>query len=65
MKNLIAALSCLLLVTAPAIAQDKKSEPSAAQKKQQQRMTDCNKKAGDKKLEGDARKKYMSECLKG
>ena len=42
-----------------------KKEPSEAQKKQQQRMTDCNAKAGDKKLEGDARKKYMSSCLKG
>jgi hypothetical protein len=65
MKNLIAALSCLMLFCAPAIAQDKKSEPSEAQKKQQQRMTDCNKKAGDKKLEGDARKQFMSSCLSG
>ncbi len=30
---------------------------------QQQKMTTCNKDAGDKKLEGDARKKFMSECL--
>ena len=29
---------------------------------QQQRMTDCNKKAGD--MKGDARKTFMSECLK-
>ncbi len=26
-------------------------------------MTMCNKDAGDKKLAGDARKKFMSECL--
>jgi psiF repeat-containing protein len=31
----------------------------------QQRMADCNKQAGAKKLEGDARKKFMSSCLKG
>jgi hypothetical protein len=28
-------------------------------------MADCNKQAGAKKLEGDARKKFMSSCLKG
>jgi hypothetical protein len=69
MKNLLAALCCLLLASAPAFAQDKsqpaKKEPTEAQKKQQQRMTDCNKMAGDKKLEGDARKSFMSSCLKG
>ena len=49
---------------AAAVAQDKK--PMADEKKptaQQQKMTMCNKDAGDKKLEGDARKKFMSECL--
>ena len=30
---------------------------------QQSKMGTCNKEAGDKKLEGDARKKFMSECL--
>ena len=42
-----------------------KKEPSEAQKKQQERMRTCNEGAGAKKLEGDARKKYMSACLKG
>lgn len=28
-------------------------------------MRDCNAQAGDKKLEGDARKKFMSSCLRG
>ena len=28
-------------------------------------MKECNAKAGDRKLEGDERKKYMSSCLKG
>ena len=42
-------------------AQEKKA-PSAAQKAQQERMADCNKKAND--MKGDERKKFMSECLK-
>jgi hypothetical protein len=60
MRSLIAALS-LSLVALPGYAQEKK-EPSAAQKKQQERMKDCNAKAEGKK--GDDRKKFMSECLK-
>jgi hypothetical protein len=40
-------------------------EASPKQKAQQDRMRDCNKQAGDKKLAGDARKKFMSSCLKG
>jgi hypothetical protein len=52
-----------------ALAQEKKETPkktpTAAQKKQQERMKDCNAQAGDKKLEGDDRKKFMSSCLKG
>jgi hypothetical protein len=28
-------------------------------------MKACNKDAGEKKLKGDERKKFMSECLKG
>jgi hypothetical protein len=51
-----------------ALAQDKKDakkEPTAAQKRQQERMKDCNEQAGAKKMEGDARKKFMSACLKG
>jgi hypothetical protein len=63
MKALIAALS-LSLIALPGYAQEKK-EPSAAQKKQQERMKSCNERAGVQKLEGDARKKFMSSCLKG
>ena len=51
----------------PSIAQDKKEakkEPTAAQKKQQERMKQCNMQADEKKLKGDERKKYMSGCLK-
>ena len=61
MKLAIATL-CLVFAASSAWAQDKK-EPSAAQKKQQARMKDCNDKASDKK--GDERKKFMSSCLKG
>jgi hypothetical protein len=48
-------------------AQDKKEEkkaPSAAQKAQQERMADCNKQASAKGMKGDARKDFMSGCLK-
>ena len=71
MKKLIAAMCCLMLAGSPlALAQDKgktepKKEPTAAQKQQQERMKSCNATAGDKKLEGDARKKFMSTCLSG
>lgn len=46
-------------------AEPAKKPPSAAQKKQQERMKGCSAQAGDKKLKGDERKKFMSECLKG
>ncbi|MBV9192076.1 MAG: phosphate-starvation-inducible protein PsiF [Betaproteobacteria bacterium] len=65
MKLLIAVL-CLAFATTGALAQDKKDakkEPTAAQKAQQEKMKDCNAKAGDKK--GDDRKKFMSSCLSG
>ncbi len=32
---------------------------------QQEKMKACNKDAGEKTLKGDARKKFMSNCLKG
>ena len=32
---------------------------------QQQKMKDCNAKAGEQKLTGDKRKTFMSTCLKG
>jgi psiF repeat-containing protein len=68
MKGLLAVLWCTLLIAAPvALAQDKgKSKaPTEAQKKQQERMSACNKQAGEKKLKGDERKKFMNSCLKG
>jgi hypothetical protein len=68
MRKLALAV-CLVFACAPfAAAQDKgdaKKEPTAAQKKQQARMRDCNEQAGTKKMEGEERKKFMSSCLKG
>ena len=61
MKTLIAMLCSLALSAPAALAQEKKA-PSPAQKKQQERMKDCNGKAAGKK--GDERKKFMSACLK-
>ena|SRR5688572_14874574 len=68
--NRFALAACLMFACTPfALAQDKKDtpkkEPTAAQKKQQERMKDCNEQAGAKKMEGEARKKFMSTCLKG
>ena len=67
MKGLLAVLCCVVLAAAPvATAQEKaKKAPTEAQKKQQERMSACNKEAGEKTLKGDDRKKFMSECLKG
>jgi uncharacterized protein HemX len=70
---IVAALFAAASVTA--LAQEKKTEkpkaeksvkkePTAAQKKQQERMKECNMQADDKKLKGDDRKKFMSGCLK-
>jgi uncharacterized protein HemX len=67
MRQLALAV-CLAFACAPyAVAQEKdaKKEPTAAQKKQQERMKACNEQAGAKKMEGEARKKFMSACLKG
>lgn len=36
---------------------------AAAETAQQQKMATCNKEAGAKKLSGDSRKQFMSECL--
>jgi invasion protein IalB len=64
MKSIIAALCLAFAASSVAVAAEKKA-PSPKQQAQQQRMKDCNKQAGEKKLKGDARKKFMSGCLKG
>ncbi|HTT13787.1 MAG TPA: PsiF family protein [Burkholderiaceae bacterium] len=56
-KILIAA--CLVVPVAVANADEKKLTP------QQQKMSDCSKQSAQKKLSGDARKAFMSTCLKG
>lgn len=59
-KLLIAA--CLVLPVAALAADEQK--PARKMTAQQQKMGTCNKEAGDKKLAGAERKKFMSECLK-
>ena len=80
MKRLIAALCFMFALSPLAMAQDKgkadekkaapaaekaKKEPTEKQKAHQERMKSCANQAGDKKLKGDERKKFMSDCLKG
>jgi len=55
MLKRILIVACLALPLA-GMAQEKMTD-------QQSKMGTCNKEAGDKKLEGDARKKFLSECL--
>lgn len=54
LKDVLIAACFALPMTV--VAQEKMTE-------QQTKMATCNKEAGDKKLEGDARKKFMSDCL--
>lgn len=58
MLRQLAVAACLTLPFA-AFAAEAKNEMTP----QQQKMADCNKQAGDKKLAGDERKKFMSTCL--
>ena len=55
-KLFIAA--CLVMPVAAMAGDEKQLTP------QQQKMTECNKQAGEKKLHGDERKQFMSTCLK-
>jgi hypothetical protein len=60
MKTLAATLLAAAFLTASLAhaADAKKMTP------QQEKMKACNAQAGEKKLEGDARKAFMSDCLK-
>jgi len=51
-------IAALLAAPLCAVAADDKAKTP-----QQEKMTSCNKEAGDKGLKGDDRKKFMSECL--
>ena len=64
MRIAATALVLTLALSPVALASMKKREPTPAQKAQQEKMTACNKEAGDKALKGDERKKFMSTCLK-
>lgn len=55
-KPILIAACLALPVAAYAVDEKKPTE-------QQNKMTRCNKEAGEKKLSGDDRKKFMSECL--
>ena len=57
LKRLTLTFLIGMFVCGFAAAQDKKTANS-----QQNKMSECNKEAGDKK--GDERKKFMSSCLK-
>jgi psiF repeat len=61
MHALLGTLASVLLVVALASAADEKT----AHPSQTQRMTACNAQAGEKHLTADARKQFMSACLKG
>src|SRR5258708_19548315 len=74
MKRLFTVLLCAMVVAGSfACGEDKgkaskqaqAKAPTQAQKKQQERMSACNKQAGEKKLKGDPRRKFMSACLGG
>ncbi len=61
MKRLLALAitGAFVFAAAPVFAADPPKDTNA----QQERMKDCNAKAGDKK--GDERKAFMSACLSG
>jgi hypothetical protein len=62
-SKLVVAAFAAAFCAAPVWAQSTMPAPAKTPTPQQQRMSDCNKSAGDKK--GDERKTYMSSCLKG
>ena len=67
MKPMITAIAlAFAALSAPTWAASHVAAAATAEKKptaQQSKMTSCNKDAGDKKLEGDARKAFMKDCL--
>lgn len=67
MKAMITAVAlAFAALSAPSWAASHSASAPMADKKptaQQSKMATCNKDAGDKKLEGDARKAFMKECL--
>jgi psiF repeat len=74
MSRLMIALCCGMLAASPpvlgkddATADGKRSARKAPTEKQlahQRKMKDCSRQAGERKLKGDERKRFMSACLK-
>ena len=64
LKHVLIA-ACIALPLAALAADEKKPTDKKEMTPQQQKMASCNKEAGDKKLAGDERKKFMSSCLSG
>lgn len=62
LKHVLVA-ACLALPLAAVAADDKKPAEKKEMTPQQQKMSSCNKEAGDKKLAGEDRKNFMSTCL--
>ena len=58
MKKIMLVIIVTLFAVSMAFA------PLAAATPQQEKMKACNKEATEKKLTGEERKKFMSECLK-
>ena len=61
MYRVLGALTGVLLLAGLAFAADETKPHSP----QAEKMTKCNAEARDKKLAGDERRHFMSECLKG
>ena len=59
MKKLMTALALVLAAGATSVQAADEKKPTA----QQNKMTECNKEAGEKKLAGDERKAFMKTCL--
>jgi len=62
LKHVLIA-ACIALPLAAVAADEKKPTEKKEMTPQQQKMASCNKEAGEKKLAGDERKKFMSTCL--
>ncbi|NIX78120.1 PsiF family protein [Microvirga terricola] len=66
MRTILAVASAFLALSLmPVSAQTATSPSSHGLSSQQERMKSCNTEAGTKKLSGDSRKTFMSDCLSG
>jgi hypothetical protein len=59
MKKLMTVLALTLAAASMTVQAADEKKPTA----QQNKMTECNKDAGDKQLKGDERKAFMKTCL--